>query len=168
MKTLLLMRHAKSDWNAEYGADHDRPLSERGVRSARIIGRVLAAESKEPDLVVTSTAVRARSTASLAREAGQWDCRIELEPALYGAGAETVLQVAAGASDGQRIMLVGHQPTWSVLVSLLTGDRVEMKTGTVAVIDFDIDHWADLPGQDGRITAAYQPRDYFGTEFDRE
>jgi len=167
MKTLLLMRHAKSDWSAEYGADHDRPLNERGERSARIMGRVLATEDRAPDLVVTSTAVRARETARLAKEAGDWSCEIVLEPNLYGTGAEAAVQTAAEAPEHDRLMLVGHQPTWSILVSILTGDRVEMRTGTVTAIDFDIDEWDDLPTAHGVISDTYQPRDYFGSEFDR-
>lgn len=167
MKTLLLMRHAKSDWNADYGADHDRPLNQRGVRSARIIGRVLSARGHSPQLVVTSPAVRARSTASLAKEAGQWVCDIVVEPSLYGSGPDAAIQTASLAPDTDRLMLVGHQPTWSILVSVLTGDRAEMRTGTVAVIDFDFDRWQDLPTARGRVTAAFQPRDYFETEFDR-
>lgn len=160
MKTLLVMRHAKSDWSADYGADHDRPLNDRGVRSARVMGRVLAAEGQAPDLVVTSTAVRARSTASLASTAGEWDCEIILDPSLYSTGADAAVRSVSKVADSQRLMLVGHQPTWSILVSVLTGEQVEMKTATVAVIDFDIEEWKDLPSARGEITAAYQPRDY--------
>lgn len=168
MKTLLVMRHAKSDWDADYDADHERPLNERGVRSARIMGRVLAAEGRVPDLIVTSTATRALSTAALANEAGDWDSQIVLEPSLYGTGADAAVQVASSVTDAKRLMLVGHQPTWSVLVSLLTGDRIEMKTAAVAVIDFDVDDWTDLPSVRGETSASYQPRDYFDTEFDRD
>lgn len=162
------MRHAKSDWNAEYGADRERPLNDRGIRSARIMGRVLAADDRTPDLVVTSPAVRARSTASLASAAGQWDCEIILDPGLYGTGADAAVQSATEVTDSQRLMLVGHQPTWSILVSVLTGDQVEMKTATVVAIDFDIDEWKDLPSVLGEISAVYQPRDYFGSDFDRD
>jgi phosphohistidine phosphatase SixA len=59
-------------------------------------------------------------------------------------------------------MLVGHQPTWSNLVLKLTGERVEMKTATAVVVEFDIDHWSALPGEQGRLTAVFQPRDYLG------
>lgn len=167
MKTLLLMRHAKSDRDADYDSDHERPLNDRGVRSARIMGRVLAAESQAPDLVVTSTAVRARSTATLAEEAGEWGCEIVLDPNLYGTGADAAVQVASEATDADQLMLVGHEPTWSILASVLTGEKVEMKTATVAIIEFDIDAWRDLPSRRGEIAAVHQPRDYFETEFDQ-
>jgi phosphohistidine phosphatase len=168
VKTLLVMRHAKSDWDASYGADHDRPLNERGVRSARIMGRVLTEAGLVPDLIVTSTAVRARSTAALASEAGSWSSETRFEPALYGSGPDTAVEAAAAAPDVTRLMLVGHQPTWSLLVTALTGERVEMKTATVAVIEFEIERWPGLVGAQGKITAVLQPRDYFGSDADRD
>lgn len=168
MKTLLVMRHAKSDWDASYGADHDRPLNERGVRSARIMGRVLTEADLVPDLIVSSTAVRARSTAALASEAGSWSSDTRLEPALYGSGTDTAVELAAAAPDVSRLMLVGHQPTWSRLVTVLTGERVEMKTATVVVIDFEIEWWPGLVGARGTVTNVLQPRDYFGSNVDRD
>jgi phosphohistidine phosphatase len=168
MKTLLVMRHAKSDWDASYGGDHDRPLNERGVRSARIMGRVLAEAGLAPDLIVTSTAVRARSTAALASEAGTWKSETRLEPALYGSGTDTALEVAAAAPDVSRLMLVGHQPTWSLLVTALTGERVEMKTATVAVIEFEIEQWSGLVGAQGKVSDVFQPRDYLGSDVSRD
>ncbi len=162
MHTLLVMRHAKSDWNAAYGRDHDRPLNDRGVRTAQSMGRLLRTEGEVPDLVITSTAVRARSTAELAAEAGGWDGDIRLEPLFYGAGVDDVIALAAAAPPVARVMVVGHQPVWSMLVSALTGERVEMKTATVAVIRFEIDEWAALPDTTGRLDVVYQPRDHLG------
>ena len=167
MKTLLLMRHGKSDWDADYDQDHERPLNDRGVRSARIMGRLLAGNDLMPELIITSTAVRARSTATLASEAGGWDSEIVLDPNLYGTGADAAVQAASTAPDVQRLMLVGHQPTWSILVSVLSGEKVDMKTGTVAVLEFDIGEWKLLPSIQGKVAAVYQPRDHFGTELDR-
>jgi phosphohistidine phosphatase len=160
MKTLLLMRHAKSDWDADYGSDHDRPLNERGLRSARLMGRVLAEEGLVPDLVISSTAVRARKTAELAVEAGGWSSEIRLDRSLYDEGPRGVLAVGASAPDVEGVMLVGHQPTWSMLVSALTGQRAEMKTAAVAVIELDIESWADLPSASGTLTRVLEPRSH--------
>lgn len=160
------MRHAKSDWSADYGRDHERPLNERGVRSARLMGRLLAAEGQVPQLIVTSTAVRARSTASLANEAGEWGAEVIVEPGLYGSGPDAAVQVAASAPDIDRLMLVGHQPTWSILVSILTGSSVDMRTATTAVIEFDIPEWSEVVATRGELVAEYQPRDYEGGEYD--
>ena len=162
MRRLLLMRHAKSDWSADYAIDHDRPLNERGVRSARAIGKVLSEDHKVPDLVVTSSAVRARTTAQLAAEAGEWGSEIVIDSRLYGSGADAAVQVAAESGSGsvEALMLVGHQPTWSVLVSMLSGERVEMKTATVAVLQFDLSDWSNLPGATGTVEKVYHPRDH--------
>ena len=166
MRTLFVMRRAKSDWNADYERDHDRPLNERGVRGARLMGRVLSAEGRVPQLVMTSTAVRARSTAALANEAGTWDAEIVLDANLYGTGADAAVQAASMAPDIERLMLVGHQPAWSILVSVLTGELVDMKTATVSVVDFDIDEWSGIPGSRAELAATFQPRDYLDGEYD--
>jgi phosphohistidine phosphatase len=131
------------------------------------MGRLLASEGHVPQLVVTSSAVRARSTASLANEAGDWGAEVVLEPGLYGSGADAAVQVAASSPNVDRLMLVGHQPTWSILVSILTGSSVDMRTATAAVIDFDVSEWSEVVGATGEVVAEYQPRDYEGTEFDR-
>lgn len=160
------MRHAKSDWDATFRSDHERPLDERGVRSAKLMGRLLAGSDLVPDLTVTSTALRARSTAELARDAGEWTSEVVSEASLYGGGTEAALQVAASAPSVGRLMLVGHQPTWSMLVSVLTGERVEMKTATVAVIEFEIEAWREISTARGRVVAELRPRDYFDSQFD--
>jgi phosphohistidine phosphatase len=160
VKTLLLMRHAKSDWDAEYGSDHDRPLNARGRRSAKLMGRVLAEQGLEPGQVISSTALRAKTTAELAIAAGQWDAALALDRALYEEGPKGVLGAAAGAPDVSRLMLVGHQPTWSMLVAALTGERAEMKTANVAVVDLDLERWAGLPEASGELRAVLSPRDF--------
>lgn len=157
---MLLMRHAKSDWNAAYARDHDRPLNDRGVRSAKVMGEVLTGRSLAPDLIISSTAVRARTTAELAAEAGAWGSSIALEPVLYGAGPREVIEVASGAPDVERLMLVGHQPTWAAAVYELTGTDTEMKTATVAVLEAPIDAWPELTAGIARFVEALHARDF--------
>ena len=160
VKTLLMMRHAKSDWDADYSRDHDRPLNERGTLSARVMGAVLSERSLAPDLVISSTAVRARTTAELAAEAGGWNTTITLEPILYGASPHEVIDVASDAPSVARLMLVGHQPTWAATVYELTGTDVVMKTATVAVIESPIDSWAELSPGVARLVEALYSRDF--------
>lgn len=168
MRQLLVMRHAKSDWEADYAADHDRPLNERGVRSARLMGRFLTARGLVPDLIITSTALRARSTAELAASAGAWDADIYLESGFYEEGPDGVIGLAGRAPDvARRLMMVGHQPTWSGLVAAITGKLVEMKTASVAVIDVEIDTWSALGSVGGTLEALHHPRSFFGSEWDR-
>ena len=169
MKTLLLMRHAKSDWDASYVSDHDRPLAARGHRSASVMGRVLAAWKEVPDLVITSSASRARATAEEAARAGSWDCPIIVDPELYGTGPGTVLAIAEhNANHEERIMLVGHEPTWSMLAEQITGGRVEMRTAAVVAIDLLADTWDGLGQARGWLRFVVNPRMFFDSEWDRD
>ena len=168
MRQILAMRHAKSDWDADFASDHDRPLNERGVRSARLMGRFLTARDLVPDLIITSTAVRARSTAELAASAGAWDTDIRLERGFYEEDPDGVISLAGRSPDSaRRLMIVGHQPTWSGVVSTVTGKRVEMKTASVAVIGIEIDAWSALRSARGSLEALHHPRSFFGSEWDR-
>jgi phosphohistidine phosphatase len=157
MKTLLVMRHAKSDWKADFSVDHERPLNRRGVEAAGRMGRRLVELDLVPELVVSSTAVRARTTAALAMEKGGWETKLTLEPGFYGTGPETVLGLTAQAPGVDRLMIVGHQPTWGLVVTCLTGESVEMKTATVAVVDVPIAAWNELPRASGTLRGLHHP-----------
>lgn len=166
MRQLLLMRHGKSDWDADYEGDHQRPLNPRGVRSARLMGRLLSSKGLAPARVISSTAVRARTTAELAAEAGEWTAEIVLERDLYDLGPAGVVASAAGSPEVQPLMLVGHQPTWGLLVSVLTGAKADMKTASVAVVEMPIESWAELPAATGVLAGLHHPRTYFGSRWD--
>lgn len=154
-----MLRHGKSDWDAAYDADHDRPLNPRGEKAARVIGTLLSQCGEIPDLAVTSSAIRARATLELAAASGGWNTTVRVSPELYGTSAQGALQVAAGAASGtERLMLVGHQPAWGSLVHLLTGGSVEIKTATVVGIDLSIAEWADVTEARGSIAYVLQPR----------
>ena len=149
MKTLLVMRHAKSDWGSPSSRDHDRSLAPRGLKAARRMGRFISDSDVAPEAIITSTAVRAKSTAELAAEAGEWRCPIIADPNLYGSDAERVLDVIAGVDpEISRLLIAGHEPTWSGLVGWLIGEgRVSMPTAAVACLDLAHGGWADLgPG----------------------
>lgn len=163
-----MMRHAKSDWDADFERDHERPLNDRGIRSARLMGRFLTAHDLEPDHVISSTAVRARTTAELAADAGSWRTGIALDAGLYGTGPGAVIERARQAPDVSRLMLVGHQPTWGLAVAEIAGEAVQMKTATVAVIDLDVASWEAIGPGRGSLFAVFQPRDYFGSKWDRD
>lgn len=146
MLRLYLLRHAKSDWDAPYGSDHNRPLASRGRRAARGVGRFLEGLGQEPDSVVTSTAVRAHTTAELAAEAGSWNCSIRPTENLYLPSPASVLDEArAEINNVERLMLVGHEPTWSEAVGLfIGGGRVKMVTAALARLDFSGNDWSRI------------------------
>lgn len=146
MKTLLVMRHAKSDWGAEYSRDHDRPLNSRGRKAARQMGRFLSATGTVPDTVITSTAVRALTTVELASEAGNWRCPIVTDGSFYASDPDTVIDALAVVdTDVDCLLVAGHEPTWSALVGrLMGGGRVHMPTAAVACLDLPHGGWSDL------------------------
>lgn len=161
MPHLMLMRHGKSDWDTDAPDDHSRPLAARGVVAAERMGEVIRELGLVPDLVVSSTATRARSTAELARITGGWDSRLVLDDTLYGASvAETLAVAAEHGRDLDRVMLVGHQPTWSMAVRHLTGARVAMRTATVVDIELSITDWSQLPNASGSIVSLLQARHF--------
>ena len=123
------------------------------------MGRVLTRLGEAPDLIFTSSAVRARETALLAVDAGAWDCEMREVDDLYGTSAGDALAVAATAPDEvERLMLVGHEPAWGYLVRVLTGAEVSMKTATVAGIDMAMGRWAYAPQAAGTLAYLLQPR----------
>jgi phosphohistidine phosphatase len=159
MKRLIILRHAKSDWNAGAPSDHARPLNRRGTDAALTMGRVLTRLGETPDLVYTSSATRARETLLLAAEAGKWDVDVVEFDRLYGASANEALQIAAEAPDSvERLMLVGHEPGWGYLVRSVTGAAVNMKTATVAGIDMQMESWRHAPEAMGSLAYLLQPR----------
>ncbi|MDX1440002.1 MAG: histidine phosphatase family protein [Rubricoccaceae bacterium] len=153
MKTIILFRHGKSDWDAPFGHDHERPLAKRGVRDAKRMGRFLAEAGPLPDLCITSTAVRARTTVELAHEAGEWLAEIRATEQLYHAGAQEVLNLARSVSaETTTLLLAGHQPTWSVTIErLIGGGSVTVPTAAMARIDVMAERWSDVGWGDGSL-----------------
>jgi len=137
MKALLVMRHAKSDWGAASGGDHERVLARRGIKAARKVGRFLTDSGTTPDLVLSSTAVRALTTAELAAESGEWGCEIITSGDLYASGPERVLEVIHEIDNGVDRLLI--LVTW-----LIGGGRVRMPTAAVACLDLPHGDWIDL------------------------
>ena len=158
MPRLLILRHAKSNWDAAYGADHDRPLAGRGRKAARAIGKFMALVDLVPDLAITSSAVRAGSTLKLAMQAGDWKCPVESTPRLYGASTPDVLGLLAEKSDEEAILIVGHEPTWSSVVHTLTGASVRMATATLVVIGFEFRSWSSIRPMAGQLALLIPPR----------
>lgn len=163
MKTLLVLRHAKSSWEDTELKDHERPLNPRGVRDAPRMGQLLAAEALVPDLVLASTAVRAVSTAELAMGVIEDAPEIEGTRDLYLASPHDCLEVIeARGGDAERLMVVGHNPGITALVTRLTGVCEEMPTAALAVVELDIDDWSEIGSAGrGRLAAFWRPKDLY-------
>lgn len=144
MKTLLILRHAKSSWKFSDLSDHDRPLNRRGKRDAPRMGKILKERELVPDLVISSSATRAKDTASaVAKHSGYKGRRIKFE-SLYAAEPAAYLAVLRELDDNyQRVLIVGHNPGVEELVEMLTGEIHIIPTCTLAQVEFDIEKWSD-------------------------
>lgn len=139
MTTLVLVRHAKSDWGDPGLDDHDRPLNDRGLRDAPILAARCAATGLRLDALLSSTALRARTTAAFFGTA--LGLEPELDPELYGAPAATLLRMAAARGVGA-VMVVAHDPGMTTLTERLSGGRIgHMPTCAVATFTWDTDDW---------------------------
>ena len=90
--SIIIFRHGKSDWNAVYGKAHDRPLSKSGVNAAKKMGIFLREKDQIPDIVISSSALRAKSTAELAIKAGNWSSNFYIDERIYGRSSDFLLQ----------------------------------------------------------------------------
>lgn len=154
-----MLRHAKSDWDADYGGeDLLRPLTERGRRAATTVGHFLSAMGEVPDRAITSPARRAQETLGLVREAAGSDYPVETSDRLYG-GPEEVLGAIHGAGrETGLLLIVGHEPAWSAVASrLANGAEFRFPTASLLWLDFEADDWAAVQG-DGRIRWFVTPR----------
>jgi phosphohistidine phosphatase len=159
MKTLLVLRHAKSSWNDSALGDHERPLNERGRRDGPRMGRLLREYGLIPDIVISSDAVRAQRTAEAVAEAARYVGEILLDERLYLASPADILSLLRTVrEDADRIMVVGHNPGLEGLVEQLTGEREDMPTATLAQIVLPIDRWGDLqPSTRGTLVGLWRP-----------
>lgn len=156
---LFLMRHGKSDWSAASGLDRDRPLAERGIQTARAMGEFLARSDQCPDLVISSTAIRARSTAELFIEGAGGAIPYQESEQFYESSPQQVLNEIQSIESARAVMIVGHQPTWSLLASLLIGGgELAFPTATIARVDFDCDRWSEIRYGDGYLKWFLQPK----------
>jgi phosphohistidine phosphatase len=160
MKTLFLFRHAKSDWEADFDHDHDRPLNKRGKRAAKRMGRYLAEAGGVPGLVVTSSAFRAWETVRLAAEAGAWKCEIDVADELYEAATDGITNLVQRQPDTHdSVLLAGHEPGFSGTVSrLMGGGQVRMPTAAIACLEFDVERWSDVQAGGGRLVWLVTPK----------
>lgn len=161
MKTLCLMRHAKSSWDTEGVQDHDRPLNDRGQRAAPAMGQLLVEKSLVPELIVSSTALRARETALAVAAACAWKPDLRLTRSLYMAEPDDILQVVAQLTDDvKRVLVVGHNPGMEDLVSDLSFMRNSMPTAAVAKFELSVTSWSQpIDGKVAKLVDVWRPRE---------
>ncbi len=142
---LLIMRHAKSSWDDPAVRDFDRPLNQRGHHAAPRMGQRLHVRGIAPDLILSSPARRAHATAALvAGELGYASHNIQLEPRIYEAERDTLLDLVQHlAPHHHEVLLCGHNPGLHALAECLISSRHlwHFPTGAVACVSFDLPTW---------------------------
>ena len=166
-KKLIFYRHGKSDWNADYSNDHERPLAERGIKSASIMGKLLAMSGQLPDLVIVSSALRARQTLEISMREGNWTSDVMEDDTLYYGGPEAILGVIQSLpKNSDRVMLIGHEPKWSEMTSsLIGGGDIVFPTAAMCRIDFECDKWHKVRLASGELRWLLQPSFFVKGEF---
>jgi len=146
MKTLFLVRHAKSSRDDPSLPDRDRPLDDRGRQDAPKMGRRLAKRDVKPDLLLSSPALRALTTAQLiAEEIGYKRKNIVVDDRLYASSAGDLLAVIRALDKKlNRVMLFGHNPEFTDLAHRLSSEIIDMPTSAVVEFDFDTKAWSDV------------------------
>jgi phosphohistidine phosphatase len=153
MKTLVICRHAKSDW--ELGLpDIDRPLNARGQKDAPRMGQLLAKAGFDPDLIYSSPAVRARTTAEFVAKALDHTKPLHLDERLYEQGHGQMLSVLQGTPrEAETIMVFAHNPTLELLAAFLQQSQggVILPTAAMLALEFQINDWKDLGTRAGAL-----------------
>src|SRR6185295_13222091 len=159
VKTLLLMRHAKSNWDDASLRDFDRPLAERGRRDAPRMARALVALDSAPDFIVSSPAARARETIEAVRSEGQLIAPLEFDQDIYDASTAALMRIVRRLPSGhRRVLMVGHNPGFEDLLTRLTGERGRMPTAAIACIEFQVDRWDDIEDGQGKLVWLLTPK----------
>lgn len=160
MKTLFIMRHAKSSWDNAVLSDFERPLNERGLQAAPLIGSVMQKNDFKPALILSSPATRAVQTAQLVKETANIKSEIRFDRRIYEATPAQLLKIIVEQADEiESLMLVGHNPGFEGLVRVLTGKLEPMPTAALAVIDLKIDRWNELTASAANLRTLIRPKE---------
>lgn len=163
MKHLYLVRHAKSSWDDHTLSDLERPLNKRGKRDAPFMGKLLKKLKVNPDLILSSPAKRALTTAKIF--AGELDFpekNIVVDDDIYESSPGEIINVISEVGEENKsIMVFGHNPSFSSLAYLLTNSHVDMPTCSIAAIEFTFNSWSEIEPNTGKLIFFEYPKKYF-------
>ena len=166
MKNLYLTRHAKSSWSNPGLADIDRPLNGRGKEAAPLMGKLIVDKGEKPELLISSPANRAFSTAKVfASEMGLHETDVLIKDTIYGAGVHQLLNLVQDVDDlYNSIMLFGHNPTFTSFGNMVSGENImNIVTCGVVRIDFEFSSWKTIDFNSGRMVYYEYPKKYTDT-----
>jgi phosphohistidine phosphatase len=164
VKTLHLLRHAKSDWDDPKLPDEERPLNGRGKRDAKRLARHLELHPIDAELTFFSPAIRARRTLDAIVPSLRGGAVRSAEPAIYAATADQLLRFVTSLGKAHRsVLLVGHNPGFEDLTRILLPPKKApsaFPTSTLATLSFDVDDWAAIKPESGRLVSFLTPGDF--------
>ena len=144
MRSLYLLRHAKSSWGDEGLRDFDRPLKRRGREAAEQVGKRLALETLNAPLVICSPALRTRETAEIVLQSANLSAEQRFDERVYEASLRDLVEVVSEIPDEKQVaILIGHNPGLEELLTFLTGESRQMPTCAVAKIQLDVESWKE-------------------------
>lgn len=161
MKSLLILRHAKSSWKNRYLSDHDRPLNKRGKRDAPRMGQLIRNEDLLPDMILTSSAVRALKTAEAVADECSFEDEIQIVRSFYHGSIGTYLDVLSQVTDDySRVLIVGHNPGLEDFLEELAGGWERLPTAALAHISLPLTSWMNFDEQiEGHLENLWIPRE---------
>ena len=164
MKTLYIVRHAKSSWKEQGLTDFERPLNQRGLHDAPFMGKLMADKKEVPDLILSSPANRAISTAKIFRSQLHLDKKtIVEEEIIYEAGLGNLIKIINNLSETYNsVMLFGHNPGLTYLANYLGDKSIDnIPTCGIVKITFDINSWDEVSDGSGKIVFFEYPKKHF-------
>jgi len=160
MKTLFVLRHAKSSWDNPDWSDFERPLNSRGLDAARFIGNLIYERKLAPQIIVSSPAKRAVQTAVLVKEIAEIAKPVVFDERIYEASPLTLFNLIREFDEKLKsVLIVGHNPGFENLVRVLTGEPVQMPTAALAKIDLESEIWSAIESGMGTLEFLIRPKE---------
>ncbi len=159
MKSIILFRHGHAGWNNNiFGKDFDKPLTSVGIDEAKKMGKYLSESNEIPDLIISSTANRAKTTMEFAYNSGNWESIINFEEKIYGGNPDFLLNLINKQNNSyDSVCLIGHEPSFSSFVSLTTGEYKIFYTASMAKINFETNNWEKISFNQGFLDWIVSP-----------
>ena len=159
MKTLLLMRHAKSSWKEADLTDHDRPLNKRGKKDVPMMGSLIKEKELVPQKIMFSSALRATETAKMLQDTSGFTGELDCLDSFYLAEPNVYLEPLQSLPDEiERVMVIGHNPGLEGLLQILSGQILPLTAGEVAHLVLPIEHWNEVSLDcEGELVETFSP-----------
>ena len=161
MKTLFLMRHAKSSWKDDSLTDHERPLKKRGKKDLKLIAKVMKKNDLKPDLIITSSAVRAKETAELLAEALGYKGKLIVSDDLYMGEPVNYVEILTDIKEKYNsVLIVGHNPGLEAYLQIIDGEIEALPTAGLGYLMLAVDEWEDITMETmGDLVGFWKPKD---------